>query len=120
MSWAATRLARSQLVERAGGPYSGSTWDCASSLIPAINHIINIIFDYASRIFQKNFVFKFNWVLLVFAFRPDQKTGFEASEHNIDASHTPTARKLALYALHTIRAAAFLARASLKRVFLFF
>ena len=35
----------------------------------------------------------------------------EASERNKDAPHTPTARKLTLDALHTIRVAAFLANA---------
>ena len=53
--------------------------------------------------------------MLVFAFWPRQKTGFEASERNKDASHAPTARKLTLDALHTIRVAAFLARASPNR-----
>ena len=52
---------------------------------------------------------------MVFAFWPRQKTGFEASERNKDASHAPTARKLTLDALHTIRVAAFLARASPNR-----
>ena len=52
---------------------------------------------------------------MVFAFWPHQKTGFEASERNKDASHAPTARKLTLDALHTIRVAAFLARASPNR-----
>jgi hypothetical protein len=54
-------------------------------------------------------------MLLVFAFWYHQKTGFEASEHNIDASHAHTARRLTLDALHTIRVAAFLARASPNR-----
>ena len=53
--------------------------------------------------------------MLVFAFWPHQKTGFEASERNKDASHAPTARKLTLDAPHTIRVAAFLARASPNR-----
>jgi hypothetical protein len=39
------------------------------------------------------FVLKLQWILLVFAFWPHQKTGFEASERNKDASHAPTARK---------------------------
>ena len=52
------------------------------------------------------------WVLLVFAFWPHQKTGFEASERNKDASHAIAARKLTTGALHTIRVAVFLARAS--------
>jgi hypothetical protein len=45
-----------------------------------------------------------------------RRKGFEASERNKDASHAPTACKLALYAFHTIRVAAFLARASPNRV----
>jgi hypothetical protein len=59
--------------------------------------------------------------LLVFAFWHchRQKTGFEASERNKDASHAPTARKLILDvdAVHTTRVAAFLARASPNRFF---
>ena len=56
-------------------------------------------------------------MLLGFAFWPYQKTGFgfDASERNIDASHAPTARKLTLDALHTIRVADFLARSSPNR-----
>ena len=54
-------------------------------------------------------------VFFFFSFWPPQKTGFEASERNKDASHAPTARKLTLGALHTIRVAAFLARASPNR-----
>jgi hypothetical protein len=50
--------------------------------------------------------------LLVFAFWHHQKTGFEASERNKDASHAPIALKLTLDVLHAIRVAAFLARAS--------
>ena len=57
--------------------------------------------------------------MLVFAFWPHQKTGFEASERNKDASHAPTARKFTVDvdAPHTItiRVAAFLARASPNR-----
>jgi hypothetical protein len=53
--------------------------------------------------------------LLVFAFWHRQKTGFEASERNKDASHAPTARKLILDAAHTTRVTAFLARASPNR-----
>ena len=60
-------------------------------------------------------VLELQWILLVFAFWPRQKTGFEASERNKDASHAPIARKLNLDALHTIRVAAFLARASSNR-----
>ena len=66
-------------------------------------------------LFENFFVFELQWILLVFAFWPHQKTGFEASERNKDASHAPTARKLILDALHTIRVAAFLARASPNR-----
>ena len=65
--------------------------------------------------FKKFFVLELQWILLVFAFWPHQKTGFEASERNKDASHAPTARKLTLDAPHTIRVAAFLARASPNR-----
>ena len=65
--------------------------------------------------FKNFFVFELQWILLVFAFWPHQKTGFEASERNKDASHAPTARKLTLDAPHTIRVAAFLARASPNR-----
>ena len=54
---------------------------------------------------------------MVFAFWHRQKTGFEASERNKDASHAPTARKLTLDAPYTIRVAAFLARASPNRFF---
>ena len=65
---------------------------------------------------SKNFfVLELQWILLVFAFWPHQKTSFEASERNKDASHAPTARKLTLDAPHTIRVAAFLARASPNR-----
>ena len=57
---------------------------------------------------------------MVFAFWHRQKTGFEASERNKDASHAPTARKLILDAAHATRVAAFLARASPNRfLFLF-
>ena len=63
----------------------------------------------------KFLVLELQWILLVFAFWPRQKTGFEASERNKDSSHAPTARKLTLDALHTIRVAAFLARASPNR-----
>ena len=54
---------------------------------------------------------------MVFAFWPHQKTGFEASERNKDVSHAPTAHKLTLGALHTIRVAAFLARAPPNQFF---
>jgi hypothetical protein len=67
---------------------------------------------------KKIFVFELQWILVVFAFWLHQKTGFEASERNKDASHAPTARKLILDALHTIRVAAFLAPASPNRFFL--
>jgi hypothetical protein len=53
--------------------------------------------------FEKFFVFKLRWALLAFAFWPRQEAGFEASERNKDASHAPTAHKLApdaLYANH--------------------
>ena len=46
-----------------------------------------------------------------FAFWPHQKTGFEASERNRDASHASTAHKLILDAPRTIRMAAVLALA---------
>ena len=52
---------------------------------------------------------------MVFVFWHHQKTGFEASERNKDASHAPAARKLTIDAHHTIRVAAFLARASPNR-----
>ena len=65
---------------------------------------------------KKIFVLELQWVLLAFAFWPHQKTGFEASERNKDASHPPTARKLTLDAFHAIRVAAFLARASPNRI----
>jgi hypothetical protein len=65
--------------------------------------------------FKKFFVFELQWILLIFAFWHHQKTGFEASERNKDASHAPTARKLTVDAFHTIREAAFLARASPHR-----
>jgi hypothetical protein len=64
---------------------------------------------YLSKVF---FVLELHWILLVFAFWPHQKTGFEASERNKDATHAPTASKLTPDALHTIRVASFLARAS--------
>ena len=68
-------------------------------------------------LFENFFVFELQWILLVFAFWPHQKTGFEASERNKNTSHAPTARKLTLDAPHTIRVAdfAFLARASPNR-----
>jgi hypothetical protein len=59
--------------------------------------------------------FKLRMVLLVFAFWPHQKTGFDASERKKDASHAPVASQLTLDALHTIWLAAFLARASPNR-----
>ena len=55
------------------------------------------------------FVFELQWVLLIFAFWPHQKTGLGASERNKDTSHAPTVLKLTLDALHTIHVAAFLA-----------
>ena len=65
---------------------------------------------------SKNFfVLELQWILLVFAFWPHQKTGFEASERNKDASHAPTAYKLTPDGPHTIRVAAFLARAPPNR-----
>lgn len=75
----------------------------------------NVSLDTLNVSFKNFFVFELQWILLVFAFWPHQKTGFEASERNKDASHAPTARKLILDALHTIRVAAFLARASPNR-----
>jgi hypothetical protein len=71
--------------------------------------------DKLSVSFKNFLVLELRWILLVFAFWPHQKTGFEASERNKDASHAPTASKLTLDALHTIRVAAFLARASPNR-----
>jgi hypothetical protein len=65
--------------------------------------------------FKILFVFELQWLLLFFAFWPHQKTSFDASERNKDASHAPTARKVTLDALHTIRVAAFLACASSNR-----
>jgi hypothetical protein len=73
--------------------------------------------DTLSVSFKNFFVFELQWILLVFAFWHRQKTGFEASERNKDASHAPTARKLILDAAHTTRVAAFLARASPNRFF---
>ena len=61
--------------------------------------------------FQIFLVFELHWILLIFAFWPRQKTGFEASGRNRDASHASTARKLILDAPRTIRMAAVLARA---------
>ena len=58
------------------------------------------------------------WILLVFAIWPHQKTGFEASERNKDALHALIARKMTLDALHIICVATFLARASQNRIFL--
>lgn len=75
----------------------------------------NVSLDTLNVSFKNFFVFELQWILLVFAFWHRQKTGFEASERNKDASHAPTARKLILDALHTIRVAAFLARASPNR-----
>ena len=77
----------------------------------------NVSLDTLNVSFKNFFVFELQWILLVFAFWHRQKTGFEASERNKDASHAPTARKLILDALHTIRVAAFLAPASPNRVF---
>ena len=69
------------------------------------------------KVAQKHFVFGYIDITLCcfFSFWPHEKTGFEASERNKDASHAPTARKLTLGALHTIRVAAFLTRASPNR-----
>ena len=75
----------------------------------------NVSLDTLNVSFKNFFVFELQWILLVFAFWHRQKTGFEASERNKDASHAPTARKLTLDAPHTIRVAAFLARASPNR-----
>ena len=46
-AWAATLLARSQLLEGAGGPYFGSARGYASSLTSAIKHTMKRIFEYA-------------------------------------------------------------------------
>ena len=80
-----------------------------------VDYIINVSLDTLSVPFKKILVLELQWILVVFAFWPRQKTGFEASERNKDASHAPTARKLTLDALHTIRVAAFLARTSPNR-----
>ena len=77
----------------------------------------NVSLDTLNVSFKNFFVFELQWILLVFAFWHRQKTGFEASERNKDASHAPTARKLILDAVHTTRVAAFLARASPNRFF---
>ena len=75
----------------------------------------NVSLDTLNVSFKNFFVFELQWILLVFAFWHRQKTGFEASERNKDASHAPTARKLILDAVHSTRVAAFLARASPNR-----
>ena len=77
----------------------------------------NVSLDTLNVSFKNFFVFELQWILLVFAFWHRQKTGFEASERNKDASHAPTARKLILDAVHATRVAAFLARASPNRFF---
>jgi hypothetical protein len=120
--WAATLLARSWLLEGADKLYSGSAWGYAyaSSLTSATGHYhkmnlwiwIRLALSVSS---QKIFVFKLQWILVVFVFWPYQKAGFEASERNKDAPHASTARKLILDALQTIRVAAFLARTSPNR-----
>ena len=51
-------------------------------------------------------------LVLILSFWPHWKAGFEVSERNKDSSYAPTAHKLNLDALHTIRVAAFPARAS--------
>jgi hypothetical protein len=94
-------------LEGSGGLYSGSA--------RAIKHIIKVSFDMLNVSFKKSFFLKLQWILLVFAFWPHQKTGFEASERSKETSHAPTAHKLTLDILHTIRVAAFLACASLNR-----
>ena len=88
------------------------------SLTPTqvIKHIIKRVFGYACLIFQKNFVFELQWILLDFAFWPRQATGCEASERNKDASHAPIVRKLILNVPHTIRVDAFLVCASPNQV----
>ena len=58
--------------------------------------------------FKTSFIFQLQWNLLILAFWHRQKTGFEASERNRDASNASTARKLTLAALRTIRMAAVL------------
>jgi hypothetical protein len=66
--------------------------------------------------FQKNLRFRATAGFVGFCvLASHQKTGFEASGRNKDASHAPTARKLTLDAPHTIRVAVFLARASPNR-----
>ena len=75
----------------------------------------NVSLDTLTVSFKNFFVFELQWILLVFAFWHRQKTGFEASERNKDASHAPTARKLTIDAPHTILVADFLSRASPNR-----
>ena len=113
--WAAALLACSRLLEGAGGPYFGSARSYVSLLTLATKHIINVSLCTLSVSFKKFFVLELQWILLVFAFWPHQKTDFEAFERNKDSSHAPTAHKLTLDAPHTIRVAAFLARASPNR-----
>ena len=72
--WAATVLARSQLLDGAGGPYFGSARGYDHSLPAPIKHIIKLIFGWDYHIFQKNFVFELQQTLLIFAFWPRQET----------------------------------------------
>jgi hypothetical protein len=103
-------LVRSQFLEGAGGPYFGRARNYDPSLTSAIKHIIK------TNLSKIIFVLELQWVLLIFALLPRQETGFEASGRNKDASHMPTARKLTLDALRTIRLAAVLARPSPNRL----
>ena len=98
------RLARSQLLEGAGGPYSGSLRSYVSSLTLATNHIIKRILGMFNVSLQI-FVLELQWTLLAFLFWPQQK----------NASHAPTAHRLTVDTLHIIRVAAFLVRASPNR-----
>lgn len=117
MPCAPTLLARSQLLEGAGGPYFGSVRAYDPSLTSAIKRIIKRILGYAYRIFQKIFVFELQWILLIFASWPSQEPGFGASDRNKDSSNASTARKLTLDAIHTTLVTPFLARPSPNRFF---
>ena len=83
-------MARSQLLEGAGGLYSGSARGHVPSLISVIKSTINRIFEYALHvIFLKEvFFFEVQWGLLSFACWPHQKTGF-AHRLQIDTSYLP-------------------------------
>jgi hypothetical protein len=75
------------------------------------------IFGYAKCIFQKYLRLRATLDIVGFCvFWHHQKTGFEASERNKDASHARAhSPQIGPDALHTIRVAAFLARASPNR-----